>query len=195
MASLLDRAQSAAQPPQMAPPQETADPGEDQGDFERPNLKALIPKGQEDAVARIVAAGMKIMYSPEMRPEVMKALKAPGPLAQTMAMNVTGLILMLDKKSQGGLPVQAIFPAAMELLGEAAEAFEASGRPVAQNDYADAVRLMLVILAKKMGATDEQIMAEAGKHTQQGAAPPDEEGPQDMAAEPGGEPAPEEDMA
>lgn len=167
------------------------DAGEDSnaagGDFERPDIAPLIPKGQEDAVARIVAAGMKIMYAPESRPEVETALKQ-GNVPQALAMNVTGLILTLDQKSQGGLPVQAIFPAAVELLGEATEVFSAAGKPVSQSDYADAARLMMVLLAKKMGATDEQIMGEVQKHVP-GAAlddggeglPAPDEGMGDMA--------------
>lgn len=175
MASLMEQAKgfaAAKPPPAPAGPEE----GGETASFNRPDLRPLIPKGQEDAVARIAAAGMKIMYSPEAREDVKKALQVEN-VAQSLAMNVTGLILTLDKKSQGGLPVEAIFPAAMELLGEAAEVFTAAGKPVSQSDYADAARLMMVLLAKKMGATDEQIMGEVAKHVpgQGGGEPAEEE--------------------
>jgi hypothetical protein len=131
--------------------------------FKRPNVKAFIPKGQEDAVARVVAAGMKVMYSPEMREEVMAAVQADQPVGMKLGQNVAGLMLTLDQQAPNGIPVEALFPAAGGLLIESADTLQAAGIKVTQEDFDEGMRVALTILAKKMGATDDQIMQEAQK--------------------------------
>ena len=172
------------QQPSLLQKAKAAQPG-----FQRPDVKQFIPEGQEDAVERIVAAGMKYMFSPEMKQEVMDAIASEEPMAKKLGENVAGLILTLDQQAKGGLPVAAMFPAGMELLGEAAEIMSAGGQAVSQEDFNDAALVLMVVLARKMGADDEQIMAEASKYA--GADP--EEGAADMQAEqppPAAEPMP-----
>lgn len=130
---------------------------DESGEFRRVDISPFVPEGQADAVARIVAAGMKVMYSPDMRDDVMQAVQSQEPAAQVLAQNVLGLIGALDQKAQGGLPEQAIFPAGVELLGEAAEVLIAAGKEVSQQDYADSVRLLAVLMAQMAGHSQEQI--------------------------------------
>lgn len=153
---------------------------QDAGSFKKPDISGFIPAEAKDAVERVVAAGLKLMYSSEMRDEVMREVRSQEPTPQKLAAAVTGLVLMLDQKSQGGIPEQAIFPAAMELLGEAAAVLVQAGQPVTQEDFNTAAMLMFVQIGRKLGASDEQMMQAA-----QGAVP---QGPDDRAAEPGGEP-------
>lgn len=126
--------------------------------FKKPDISGFIPPEARDAVDRVVAAGVKLMYAPDMRQELQAEIQRDVPPAQKMAEAVTGLVLTLDKQSKGGIPVAAIFPAAMELMGEAAEVLGAAGQPVTQEDYNEAARQMFVLLGRKMGATDEQLM-------------------------------------
>jgi hypothetical protein len=157
--------------------------------FKKPDITAFIPKGQEDAVARIAAAGSRLLYSPDMREEVMQAVQSDGDAATKLAENVTGLILMLDQKSNGGLPAEAMFPAAMELLGEAAEVLVAAGQEVQQDDYNTAAMQIMVELGRRMGATDDQIMQAAEGALpagEQGGEPEMEDEPQEEPMEPPG---------
>ena len=124
--------------------------------FKRPTIP-VSPK-MRDTVDRIVAAGMKVMYSPEMADEREQAVSGGGPVAQTLAESITGLTLILDQKSQGGIPIEAIFPAAMELLSDAAEMFIKAGKPVDQETYNDAARIMFVMIGRKLGANDDDLM-------------------------------------
>lgn len=126
--------------------------------FQKPDISQFIPPEAKDAVDRVVAAGTKLMYSPDMRQELQAEIERDVPPAQKMAEAVTGLILTLDKQSKGGIPVQALFPAAMELMGEAAEVLAAAGQPVTQEDYNEAARQMFVLIGRKLGASDEQLM-------------------------------------
>ena len=129
--------------------------------FTKPETAQLVPPDQKDAVDRIVAAGMKIMYSPEMRDDVVQAATSKDPTPQKLAKSIVGLLLILDDraKKSGGIPVGAMLWAAVELLGEACEVLAAMGQKVTMDDYHTALQLITVMAAKKMGATDEQIMA------------------------------------
>ena len=151
--------------------------------FKRPTIP-VSPK-MRDTVDRIVAAGMKVMYSPEMADEREQAVSGSGPVAQALAESITGLTLILDQKSQGGIPIEAIFPAAMELLSDAAEMFIKAGKPVDQETYNDAARMMFVMIGKKLGASDDELMQgaqqAAGGGQPAGEAPGEQEEPGEAA--------------
>lgn len=174
---LMAQARSAAAMPQDE---------QSSGDFERPDIEAFIPEEAKDAVARVVAAGIKLMTSPQMRDDVQQEIQREAPMPQKLAEATTGLMLTLDKQSQGGIPVAAMFPAAMELLGEAAEVMVAAGQPVTQADYNEAAQMMFVMIGKRMGATEEQMMGAAEQAIGQGGA---QEGAEPS---PGGEDEPPE---
>lgn len=140
------------------------------GGFTKPDVSQFVPPGMQDQVDRIVAAGMKMMYSPDMRDEVMAAVQSDEPTAKKLADNVTGLMLALDQKAQGGMPIEAIFPAAIGLMGEAAGVLQAAGQDVSQEDFNEGARMVFVMIGKQMGASDEDIMGAAQQH-----AGPDQE--------------------
>ena len=137
--------------------------------FRKPDVSKFIPQGMEDAVARLTAAGMKIMYSPQMRQHVLQAIRSTVPTAKKLAGSAVGLLLTLDQRTPGGSPVAALFPAFLELLGEAAEVLSSAGQPVTQADYNEAVQTGMVIIAKKLGGSDQEIMQGLQQATQ-GAA-------------------------
>jgi len=127
-------------------------------EFKKPDPSTFVPKGSEDDVARVFAAGLKIMYSPAMREELKAEIARDVPVPQKLAEAVTGLLLTLDKQSQGGIPVGALFPAGLELLSESAQVLTAAGQPVGQADYNEAAQMMFIQMGRKMGASDEQMM-------------------------------------
>jgi hypothetical protein len=114
-------------------------------------------------------------------------VQSQEPMAQKLGSNVAGLILTLDNQSQGGIPVEAMFPAAVELLGESAEMMVSAGQQVTQEDFNTAALLTMAILAKKLGASDEDITAavtqgQPGEPQQPaGEEPMDDEMPEDVA--------------
>jgi hypothetical protein len=153
--------------------------------YKKPDIAQFIPPEQKDAVDRVVAAGQKVMYSPDMREQLLEEVKRDAPIPQKLAEGVVGLLLTLDKQSNGGIPVAALFPAAMELLGEAAETLGAAGQKVTQEDYNQAAQMMFVLLGRKLGASDEQIMQGAEQAMGgQGAAPAEPDQAEPDAAEP-----------
>ena len=175
-------------------------PAPEAGTFQRPDLSKMIPPEIKDVVERVHAAGLRVMTAPEMREEVMAAVQSQEPVPQTLAKNVTGLLLTLDQKSaeQGGqgIPPGALFPAGMELLGEAADIMVAAGTPVTQDDFNTAAMMMYGMVGEKLGLSQDELLQGAAQ-----AAPEDAEGdaampeqPEAMPAAPGGQ-MPEGGMA
>lgn len=145
-AALMQRAQQRAPQPEQS------------GGFKKPDPSTFVPPEHKDVVDRVVAAGMKIMYAPGMREELLNEIKRDVPVPQKLAEGAAGLLLTLDKQTEGGIPMPALFPAALLLLGEAADVLATSGQAVTQDDYNEAAQMMFVIMARKMGAKDEEIM-------------------------------------
>lgn len=145
------------------------------GQLKAPDYREFTPPEILDEVERIVAAGMKLMYAPEMSDERMAAVQSKDPVDQTLADNVVGLLLTLDQQAQGGLPVATLFPAAMGLLGEAAQVLQAAGKAVTQDDFNDAAVRMFAVIGKKLGGSDEQIMQAAEQAMGGGAGMPQRE--------------------
>jgi hypothetical protein len=165
MKALMDRAAMKAQPEEAAPDAmgaPEAPPMEGGGEkFTKPDISGFIPEQMQDAVARIVAAGTKLIYSPQLREQVMKDIEREGEVPQKLAESTVGLLLTLDGQAKGGgIPMEALFPAGMELLGEAAEILSATGQVVTQADYNQAALQMSMLIVKKLApeASDEEIM-------------------------------------
>lgn len=154
---LMDQARQARDSGAMRPEQPQGEAGQASA-TEHPDWRQFTPPEVMDQVERVIAAGAKIMYSPDMRDEMRAAVQSQDPVPKKLAENVVGLLLTLDKQSQGGLPVAALFPAAMGLLGEASAVLEAAGQTVSQEEWNDAAMMVYTLIAKKMGANDEQIM-------------------------------------
>lgn len=164
-------------------------PAPEAGTFKRPDLSQMIPAEIKDVVARVHAAGLRVITSPGMREEVMAAVQSQDPIPQTLAQNVTGLLLTLDQKAAEagggqGIPPAALFPAGMELLGEAADVMVAAGKPVSQDDFNTAAMMMYGMVGEKLGLSQDELMQGAAQ-----AAPGDaeDEGPAETQAEGGNE--------
>lgn len=163
--------------------------------FTRPDIAPFIPKGHEDAVARLVAAGMKMMYAPDMKDEVLAAVQSPDPVGKKLGENAAGIVLSLMQKAEGKMPQEAMFPAAAELMSECAEMLIAAGEQVSQEDWKDGFMTLIAVIGKQLGGTDDQIMEAMGAPGMGGEeAPPDEAAPAGQPAQAMG-PMPDEEMA
>lgn len=163
------------------------DTGSTGGTFKKPDISQFVPPEVKDAVDRVAAAGMRMMYAPEMRQELQQAIASKDPMPKTLATNVVGLLLTLDQKAPGGIPQAALFPAGMELLGEACDVMTAAGRDVSQTDYNDAALMMYAMIGKKLGGSNEDLMGAAAQSLQGGNPNP---GPDAGTTPPGAQPTP-----
>ena len=138
-----------------------------------PRLKPVIGK--------LVAAGMKVMYSEETRQMSIDALKgARDP--ESIGAAVAKLAGILFNQSKQTAPMQALVPAAMMLLVEGLSFLEESGAvEVTPELVADSTMAMTSSLLQLLGATPEQIQGYMQKSGAQSAAP--------SAPEPAAQPA------
>ena len=153
--------------------------------FKKPDVSQFVPQAMHDTFQRVVAAGMKIMYSPDMKDEMDAAMQSQDPIPKKIADNTTGLLLTLDQQTKGGIPAGALFPAAVELAAEAADVLVAAGQAVSQEDFNDALLMMYAQIGKKLGGSDDELMQNAQQALGQ---PPGPSAPPDPNAPPQGPP-------
>lgn len=167
-------------------PEQADAPG---GQYKAPDIAQFTPPEVKDAVDRIVAAGMRVMYSPAAEQHVQEAVQSQEPLPKVLAENVTGLLLTLDQQAKGGMPAAALFPAAMGLLGEACKMMESAGKTCTQDDYNNAAITMYAMIGQKLGGKPEDLMGAAAQSLQgQNPDPGAPQAPPQQAA-PGAAPA------
>lgn len=120
-------------------------------------------------VSKLVAAGMKVMYSEETRQMSIDALKGARD-AESIGAAVAKLAGILFNQSKQTAPMQALVPAAMLLLVEGLAFLEDSGAvEVTPELVADSTLAMTSALLQLLGATPEQIQGYMQKS--QGAQP------------------------
>ncbi len=149
-----------------------------------------LPPAMHDAFERVVLAGMKGMYSKQSSELLEQELSAKGEMWQKLATAITGLMMILDRQSGKGIPVQVVIPAAIELLYEAAEFIRKTKRAeISDEDMKDATQYLGGLLAKKYGANDEQIsgMFGGGKPAAEGGAVTEPGAEQQLTMEGGGD--------
>jgi hypothetical protein len=82
-------------------------------------IETKLPEELKQPVGLIVAAGMRVLYSPTTHPQVAKvydAVKAKQFAPNVIANGMVGLLGMISKAAPGKVPVEGAFPAMTILL-------------------------------------------------------------------------------
>lgn len=117
-----------------------------------------IPEEFRDAFERVVLAGMKVLYSKDMQPEIQQQLAEPGPMWKKLGEGIAKLMTILDQQAGKGLPQQIVIPAAIELVHEYTDFLNRTGKvKVSPDELREATMYVVVTTAKLYGATDDQI--------------------------------------
>lgn len=151
-------------------------------------VQAKVPPALNDAFTRIVAAGQKIMYSPQTRQLLQKQLQQPGQPTEIVGEGVAKLMAILYQQSKGTMPMKAAIPAAQVLLCEALDFVAKAGiLQVSSDTIAEATKAMVTYLLQIFGFSQAKIQ----QYIQAGMAHGGAVGtaPGDVAAAPGA-PAP-----
>ena len=129
-------------------------------------VEKSVPPELMEQFERVVLAGKKVMYSPQMEDTIKEELAGDGPIEKKLAFAVAGLIAMLDKQAKPKLPVKVIVPAAIELLYDAADFISNAGLApaITPEQLKTATQAMVMLVLKMYGSNDEQIkQAMSGK--------------------------------
>lgn len=121
-----------------------------------PAMPEAAGKDQE-AMSRVVLAGMKLMYDPKTFEIFKSGLAKDQPIDDKLATQAAGLMQMMDDRAKGGIPRQVIAPAATMLLIEMARFMEESGmQGPTEDELKSAITKLLKIVLRVFGAGRQQ---------------------------------------
>lgn len=108
----------------------------------------MIPQSamaNNKAVQRVVLSGMKLLYSPSTAKLLDDGLKADVPMPQKLAIEIAGIMKLVDERTPKGIPPEAIAPGAVMLLFDLAQFMRQSG---AGNPTDEDIQAAIKILQK-----------------------------------------------
>jgi len=121
--------------------------------------KMAIPPSLKDAYLRIVAAGMKVMFSDKTRGLMQQQLEASPDMVKNLSDGIAGLMAILYKQSKG-MPKQLIIPAALELLAHAIELVTKTKiASLTPEQIGQAIQATVNAVLAKFGMSPEQAQA------------------------------------
>lgn len=113
---------------------------------------AAIPPNLQEAFARVVQAGMKVMFSKETHQMFIEQINQEGDLAQNIGEGMAGLMMLLLKKSNGTMPTAVMVPAGTYLMMQGADFLEkVTGEQITPEILSSAMEAMISVLLKQAG--------------------------------------------
>jgi len=149
------------------------------------------PVNLQQALVKIVIAGKKVMYSPQMHPMLLQGLRSGAAPADILATQIAGLLKLLDDKSGMNIPKQIMFPAGVLLIADLADFCKKTKLlTIGKDDIKIAIQKMFVILVKEYHLYDKRVAAahafQAQNQQPPGQAPQQPVQPTQQAAQPPG---------
>lgn len=108
----------------------------------------MIPQNamaNNKAVQKVVLSGMKLLYSPSTAKLLDDGLKADVPMPQKLAIEIAGIMKLVDERTPKGIPPEAIAPGAVMLLFDLVQFMKQSG---AGNPTDEDIQAAIKILQK-----------------------------------------------
>jgi hypothetical protein len=136
-------------------------------DLLQKNISAKLDPAKQNALERIVLAGMKVMFSPQTHQMMLQELDGPGDIVTKLAEGIAKLMGLLFQQSKGSMPGDLLIPAGGILMAKACEFLNLSGTPVTDDQMGQAMVKMTQII-KTMATPKDG----SGQPSPQGATPP-----------------------
>jgi uncharacterized protein YjbJ (UPF0337 family) len=123
-------------------------------------MRRRMPPDMEKRYNRVLAAGMKLMYSDETAALMNQIINDKDiPVANKIGEGVANLVVMLDNHTNGQMPKELLIPVGTALVMEAADFLFEVGVEVTEQDLGKALELMLYATFLAYGGTEEQVDA------------------------------------
>lgn len=127
-------------------------------------MAATVPKNLQEAFARVVQAGMKVMFSEQTHELLLQQLNQEGEIGDNIGQGMAGMMLLLYQKSNQTMPPEIIVPAGVFLMMQGADFLE----KVTQQDLtpailAQAMQVMIDTLLDKFGVQKDQFYSAVDK--------------------------------
>jgi hypothetical protein len=121
-------------------------------------VQAKVPQPLQAAYQKIVIAGMKIMFSAQTHPFMVKQLTKPGDQVDHVAQYIAGLLGVMYKQSKNTMPLKAGIPAAVALMCEALDFLEKAGKlQVTKDVIAQCTKGVAAYVMQKFGVTPQRL--------------------------------------
>jgi hypothetical protein len=126
-----------------------------------------LPPELQDAYDRVVAAGMKVLFSKETHASMLEQLEAPGDMPTKLGEGIARVIVFLFNESNGTMPQEVIVPAGILLVLKAAEFINKSNLgKVSDEEIGTAVEVMIDSLFEQFGEDRSQLDAALAQEEQ-----------------------------
>lgn len=119
-----------------------------------------VDTADQEALSKVILAGMKLMYDPKTFPIFKAGMSKPGAVDDKLATQAAGLMKMLVERSNN-MPRQVIAPAAAMLLVEMAKFMEEAGmQGPTEDELKSAIMKLLKIILRLFGTGGQAPQAE-----------------------------------
>ncbi len=122
--------------------------------------KIQLPPELRNAYERVVAAGMKVLFSKQTHKYMLDQLQAPGSNAEKLGQGIAKVMVFLFNESNGTMPQEVIVPAAMLLVMKAADFINESGKgKITDEEIGQAMEILVDALFEGFGADRSELDA------------------------------------
>lgn len=138
------------------------------------------------AVQKVVLSGMKLLYSPSTAKLLDDGLNADVPMPQKLAIEIAGIMKLVDERTPKGIPPEAIAPGAVMLLFDLAHFMRQSGagNPT-DEDIQAAIKILQKFLLEIFTKMGKGVQGAAQPQQPQPAQPPQQQPPRGLLAQQG----------
>ncbi|PPD48389.1 MAG: hypothetical protein CTY14_02180 [Methylotenera sp.] len=121
-------------------------------------ISQSMPKEFQEAFARVVKAGMKVIFSEETHEDIIQLLsKSEGDIGEMLGGQIANLMAMLYQKSNNTIPGEVIVPAGIYLLAQASEFLEkVTDEEISPEIISVAMQTMIDSLMRGFGVDPQQ---------------------------------------
>lgn len=141
----------------------------------RSSAYKAVPQEMRSVLERVVVAGKRILYSPQMKELIDKQLQSKDPIEKKLADGAAALISLLNAQAKPSIPTQVVLPAAVEMLYEIKDFLVEAGliEELTPDQLRTATLATMAVTASRFGAKPEQVQSMLlGKQTQQAVSKP-----------------------
>lgn len=147
-------------------------------------MRAKMTPEQGDAYDRVVLAGKRLMYSPDMGETIAKIMDVGDvPLEDKIGQNIAGLIFLMDTQANGSMPKDIVIPAGVALMMEVSDTLFESGMEITEEVLAGALTSMIYEIYANYNIPKEQVDEAIDKLAGQLGFKDDDKGVVETAAE------------
>lgn len=151
-------------------------------EYAKQSLFKNLGEKEQNIIGRVIYAGMKLLFTPEMNAKVVEGIKRQDEgmdISDKLGIGVGHTLVIMYTESKGTMPLGAMFPAGYVLLAKMYEFVDQTGlAEVTDEDFGESMQMMNAVIEKTFNPKYNGDLVEQGKEavaqgqqTQDQAAP------------------------